>query len=376
MKEGKEFRQKPRVPKDALQINLPEEANELAKRLDQESAPLEWREIPTTKVQPNAGWQVGWMGLTIGAALFLVQVVIGLITRRGLVEPGAVMNTSLGFLILSAFILLFSSRRERSLELSAKALRISGEDGVEEFLPSLVSSVETRLDNRLFMVLKDGRYVTLPGLSRTVGSPPPSELVSTWFISHRVPLLPPNASVQQLDENPIPLPEFHKPLRWLKWWFAMVIPLISAFMFAPSLLMSLDPGGNRELLNSWSRMAQNAVIGIGVLLLGYTISARRLFSRVSLEYLDNGVQVITKGKTEPEVDPASFRRFLIEYRRCWWGQTLKRLCVETHYGRRIPLTQFTMQWQLEAFQILFQAAKRGIPVVLRMQGDEEPLEIQ
>lgn len=376
MKEGKEFRQKLRVPKDALQINLPEEANELAKRLNQDTASSEWREIPTTKVQPNAGWQVGWMGLAIGAALFLVQVVIGLITRQGIVEPGSMMSTSLFFLILSAFILLFSARRERSLELSAKALRISGEDGVEEFLPSQVASVETRLDNRLFMVLKNGREVTLPGLSRTAGCPPPAELVSTWFISHRVPVLPPNASVQQLEESPIPLPDYHKPLRWLKWWFAMVIPLISAFMFAPSLLMRLDPGGNTELLNSWSRMAQNAVIGIGVLLLGYTISARRLFSRVSLEYLDNGVQVITKGKTEPEVDPASFRRFLIEYRRCWWGQTLKRLCVETHYGRRIPLTQFTMQWQLEAFQILYQAAKRGIPVVLRMQGDEEPLEIQ
>lgn len=375
MKEGKEFRQKPRVPKDALQINLPEEANELAKRLNQDTASSEWREIPTTKVQPNAGWQVGWMGLAIGAALFLVQVVIGLITRQGIVEPGSMMSTSLFFLILSAFILLFSARRERSLELSAKALRISGEDGVEEFLPSQVASVETRLDNRLFMVLKNGREVTLPGLSRTAGCPPPAELVSTWFISHRVPVLPPNASVQQLEESPIPLPDYHMPILLLKWSRAVVLLVVVGFWLAFYLLSSPGSDGSRAMNSTWLVIAQNGLVAIGIALLGGLSARRRTFAKASLESLDKGAQVITKGKLEPEIDPSSFKRFLIEFRPCWWGRTLKRLCAETHYGRRIPLTQFTIRWQLEAFQILYQAAKRGIPVVLRMQGDEEPLEI-
>lgn len=335
-----------------------------------------WHVVESSRIKPNAGFFLGLFGCGLG----LIVLVQTLLSSLILWVIGSGETPILGFfpvlaaMLFPGFVLAASLRREARLLVSSTGLRLEREDGAEEFSLDEMESVTIKPDKKLMVRLKGGREVTLPSAPWLTRNPPPLDLLIHWFRNHGIKVNPLAQLAKRVQAQKIYLPELHRPINWPKWGLGVVLVLLAIAFVASSVITELRLVRVYPELRTWTTFAP----GAGVLLEFFFILAPTLLRhfpcKSTLEFVETGIRVTTKGVAEPILDHGSFKRFVIESRVDWFRVTRKRLCAETHYGRRIPLTGFALNWPLEAEQILHQAGERGIPVVLRREGDEKPLE--
>lgn len=340
--------------------------------------PHEWQQVETCRFQPNPGFLIGLMGTAMGLLMLLqslLTVVVAAIAGRGSDSIPIDLSYPMIVLVFCAFLLFFSIRKEARLLLSSLGLRVEREDGADELALSDIESVSIKPDKKLRLRLKSGREMTLPAVPWYSGNPPPFDVLVNWFRRHGVTVVPLAVLTRQVHRHPISLPELLRPINWPKWGLGLALVILVAASASLLVMTELRLWRSYPELRTWFFLAPVAGLVLEFFCLLAPMLMRRLPCKSTLEFVETGIRVRTKGVAEPILDHGSFKRFVIESRVDWFRVTRKRLCAETHYGRRIPLTGFALNWPLEAEQILHQAGERGIPVVLRREGDEEPLEI-